>query len=145
LKVDQAPASRIFVVDDEPLIGTTLAAILNMNGFSARAFSSSLQALETARADTPDLLISDVAMPRLSGVELAIRMKALYPRCKVLLFSGQAETVDLLEEARRRGHNFRLLVKPVLPTRLMAEIYTIDHEPVSQPPNKPRLGVRLMR
>jgi DNA-binding NtrC family response regulator len=46
------------------------------------------------------VLPSDVAMPELSGIELAIRMKARHPGCRVLLFSGQAATADLLKEAR---------------------------------------------
>jgi CheY-like chemotaxis protein len=141
MKVDPVPAFRIFVVDDEPIIGATLAAILNMNGFAARAFTSPLEALEAARADAPDLLISDVVMPRLSGVELAIRMKALYPRCKVLLFSGQEQTTDLLPSGPLLGHNFRLLSKPVLPMKLLAEIYEVDAEPIVQPAVKMTLSL----
>ena len=61
-------------------------------------------------------------MPGLSGVDLAIQMRALYPACKVLLFSGQAGTLDLLENARAQGHDFRLLLKPILPSELLSEI-----------------------
>ena len=123
--MNHVSASRIFVVDDESVIASTLAAILNMNGFSARAFNGALEALAAASADIPDLLISDVAMPELSGIELAIRMKAQYPRCKILLFSGQAHTTDLLEYGRHRGYQFRLLPKPVSPEELLSEINKI--------------------
>jgi CheY-like chemotaxis protein len=70
----------------------------------------------------PDLLISDVAMPGISGVDLAIQMRAQYPTCKILLFSGQAATKDLLEDARGQGHDFDLLLKPVPPTELLFEV-----------------------
>ncbi len=118
---DQAP--RVFVVDDEPVIASTLAAILQMNGFSAKFFTSPLEALTAARAKSPDLLISDVEMPGFSGIDLAIQMKAQYPTCKILLFSGRPATLDQVDAARAQGHDFDLLLKPVLPTKLLSEIW----------------------
>jgi CheY-like chemotaxis protein len=97
----QAP--RVFVVDDEPVIASTLAAILRMHGFSAKFFTSPLEALTAARAKSPDLLISDVEMPGLSGIDLAIQMRAQFPACKILLFSGQPATLDLVDAARAQG------------------------------------------
>jgi len=125
--VSSDPVPRIFVVDDEHVIASTLAVILNMNGFSARFFTRPLEALAAARSDIPDLLISDVAMPGLSGIDLAIQMKAQHPQCKILLFSGQAATLDLLEDARKQGHDFHLLLKPVHPTELLSEIGTLHN------------------
>jgi CheY-like chemotaxis protein len=113
---------HVFVVDDEPVIASTLAAILRMHGFSAKFFTSPLEALAAARAKSPDLLISDVNMPSISGIELAIRMKALHPRCQILLVSGQPSTLDLLNSARAQSHDFDLLLKPVAPPALIAEI-----------------------
>jgi DNA-binding NtrC family response regulator len=84
-----SPGSRIFVVDvDEPVIASSLAAIMRMNGFSARFFTSPLEALAAARSESPDLVISDVAMPGISGIDLAIQMRAQYPSCKILLFGA---------------------------------------------------------
>jgi CheY-like chemotaxis protein len=117
-----SPGSRIFVVDDEPVIASSLASILRMNGFSARFFTSPLEALAAARSESPDLVISDVAMPGMSGIDLAIQMRAQYPSCKILLFSGQAATSDLLEDARAQGYDFRLLQKPVFPSEFLSEI-----------------------
>lgn len=116
-------APCVFVVDDQPVIAYTLAAILQMHGFSAKYFTSPLEALAAARAKSPDLLISDVEMPGLCGIDLAIQMKAQYPTCKILLFSGRPSTADLLDAARARGHNFDLLLKPVHPRVLLSEIW----------------------
>ena len=116
-----SPGSRIFVVDNEPVIASSLAAILRMNGFSARFFTSPLEALAAARSESPDLVVSDVAMPGISGIDLAIQMRAQYPNCKILLFSGQAATLDLLEGAHARGYDFRILQKPVFPSDLLSE------------------------
>lgn len=115
-------AKRVFVVDDEFVIATTLALILRKQGFDASAYTSAKSVLETALVLAPDLLISDVAMPGLSGISLAMLIKDRYPQCKVLLFSGQAETADLLMQARRRGHDFLLLAKPVHPSDLLSRI-----------------------
>jgi DNA-binding NtrC family response regulator len=137
--VSKVAASRIFFVVDEPVIASALVAILKMNGFSAWAFSGPLKALAAAWWETPDLLISDVVMAELSGIELAIRMKALHPRCKVLLRSGHAGTLELLCDDRHRGNHFRLLLKPIFPTEMLSEINKT--EDVSQPKG----GLHLIR
>src|SRR5580698_2850004 len=85
-----------YVVDDEKIIAQTLALILNAAGFRAIAFIDPLEVIQVAQAVTPDLLISDVVMPRMNGIDLAIQFRTLCPDCKVLLFSGQSETADLL-------------------------------------------------
>lgn len=113
---------RVFVVDDEFIIASTLGLILRNKGFDAISFNGPLDALEAARSLVPDLLISDVIMPGLSGIELAIRLQAQCPDCKVLLFSGQAATSGLLEAARARGYDFEILSKPVHPTDLLRKI-----------------------
>jgi DNA-binding NtrC family response regulator len=114
--------SVVFVVDDEIVISRSLALILQHHGYSARFFTNPVEALEQIKADPPDLLISDVVMPLLSGVDLAIQAKAHHSGCEILLFSGQASTLDLLNEARELGHHFTLLTKPVHPEDLLEEI-----------------------
>jgi DNA-binding NtrC family response regulator len=111
---------RVFVVDDEHVIASTLAAILKLHGYSATSFTSPHEALAAARSSAPDLLISDVLMPGLSGVDLAIQIKAQCPECKVLLFSGHATNRDLLKDARIQGHTFQLLQKIVDPSAMLA-------------------------
>ena len=113
---------RVFVVDDEPVIASTLAAILKLYGYCAKAFTSPLEALAAARSTAPDLLISDVAMPGTSGIDIAIQMKAQHPNCKILLFSRHAHTQDLIEDARSQGHDFQMLEKPIHPSAIRASI-----------------------
>jgi CheY-like chemotaxis protein len=115
----------IFVVDDEPIIASTLAMILNSSGFSATAFTDPLEALVAAETQCPDFLISDVVMPKLNGIDLGVQFKVLYPTCRILLFSGQAATADFMESARKKGHDFQLLTKPVHPRDLLAAIEAI--------------------
>lgn len=116
---------RVFVVDDESVIAWSLELILRQMGFEATSFTDPLQALQAARVDAPDLLISDVIMPDLSGIELAILVQERCPECKVLLFSGQPATAESLERARVRGYFFDVLPKPVHPAELLAKIQDV--------------------
>jgi CheY-like chemotaxis protein len=128
--VQERAKFRIFVVDDEFVIATTLATILQRSGFDAVSFTEPMKALDAARAKAPDLLITDVVMPVLSGVELAIRLKKDCPACRVLLFSGQAATANLLEAARKDGHDFELLSKPIHPSEFLLKVKLVtEHAP----------------
>ena len=119
----QAPnRPKVLVVDDEQVIADTLAKILDINGYDASAVYSGLSAVESARTLQPDLIISDVIMQDMDGIEAAIKIRAFLPSCKILLFSGQAATADLLENARSQGHDFEILAKPVHPSELLAKL-----------------------
>lgn len=113
---------KVLVADDERVIADTLAMILNQSGFDARAVYSGEKALDLASTFQPDMLISDVIMADLNGIETAISIRALLPQIKILLFSGQAATADLLEKARARGYEFEILAKPVHPQDLLSRL-----------------------
>jgi len=119
---DGTERSRVLVVDDEQVIADTLAMILNQSGFNAKPVYSGEKALELATEWKPDMLISDVIMADLNGIEVAIRTRELLPKIKILLFSGQAATADLLEKARARGYEFEILAKPVHPHDLLSRL-----------------------
>lgn len=128
MSVPKEGVFQILVVDDEKVISDTLAMILRLNGFAATSFTSPLEALNSISSADPDLLLSDVVMPELSGIDLAIKFKEKYPSCKILLFSGQASTSDLLQAARGRGYEFHLLTKPVHPVDLVQRIKDLISE-----------------
>ena len=117
---------RVLILDDEQIIANTLALILNRSGFDARAVYSGEAAIEAARELSPDVLISDVIMQGMTGIEAAIRISEIVPHCHVILFSGQATTSDLLERAQASGHHFELLVKPVHPRALLDRLNKIN-------------------
>jgi|SRR5450631_2961328 len=119
---DNQSKPKVLVADDERVIADTLAIILNQSGFDATAVYSGEKAVEAARAMQPDMLISDVIMTDLNGIDAAIQIRALLPTCKILLFSGQAATADLLDRARSQGHEFEILAKPVHPQDLLARL-----------------------
>jgi CheY-like chemotaxis protein len=111
--------ARILVVDDERLLADTTAAILRRAGFDAKTAYDGFGALEATTSFHPDYLLTDIMMPGMNGVELAIAITKNYPRTKILLFSGQAGIADILEQGRARGFEFPLLAKPVHPSKLI--------------------------
>jgi CheY-like chemotaxis protein len=113
---------RILIVDDERVIADSLATILNQSGYEARAVYSGEEALELTTSFAPDLMICDVVMGGLNGVETALLMRESFPQIKVLLFSGTQSSVELLSDAQRRGHNFDFLSKPVHPKDLLSHL-----------------------
>jgi CheY-like chemotaxis protein len=113
---------KVLVADDERVIADTLAIILNQSGFEAKAVYSGEKAVEMAKEWMPEMLISDVIMTDLNGIDAAIKIRSLLPSCKILLFSGQAATADLLDRARVQGHEFEILAKPVHPQDLLARL-----------------------
>lgn len=115
-------APRVLVVDDETLIADTLVQILNRNGFHAAAVYSGAAAIEWVREEKPDLVLSDVMMPNIDGVEAAITIRELSPRTRIVLISGQAATLEILSRARARGHDFELLPKPIHPSQLIRHL-----------------------
>jgi CheY-like chemotaxis protein len=112
----------VLVVDDESAIADTLSEILSRSGYTAVTAYDGEEALESALLMPPEMLITDVQLPGMSGIELAITVKRVFPDCKILLFSGQASTAELLASADRAGHRFALISKPVHPTDLLKRI-----------------------
>lgn len=119
---ENANKPRVLVADDERVIADTLAMILNQSGFHARVAYTGEKALELASEFQPEMLISDVIMAGLNGIDAAIKIREILPSIKILLFSGQAATADLLEKARERGYEFEILAKPVHPQDLLAKL-----------------------
>jgi CheY-like chemotaxis protein len=116
---------RILVVDDEALIADTIVQILNRSGFIAQAAYGGQEAIDTARLISPELVLSDVLMPHIDGVEAAIAIRQFSPETRIVLFSGQAATVEILARARERGHEFELLPKPLHPTQLIKHLRSV--------------------
>lgn len=127
----------ILVVDDESAIADTVTEILSRSGYAAMAAYDGTDALETALLTPPEMLITDVILPGMSGIELAIAIKRIFPDCKILLFSGQAATTDLMANARSAGHSFTLLNKPVHPKDLLQRVQA------SLKPHDTRVGTTI--
>jgi CheY-like chemotaxis protein len=104
------------------MIADTTAEILSKYGFRAVRAYSGQSALKLAEKLKPDYLLTDVLMPRMNGVELAIAISKILPAMKILLFSGQAGISDILREAEEEGYTFDLVAKPIHPEKLIEHL-----------------------
>lgn len=119
---DKQQGSKILVVDDEPVITDTLSMILQQNGYDCMKAYDGESALEMALKTPPNLLLTEVVLPGMNGIQLTITVRARIPKCKTLLLSGQAGTLQLLHDASVQGHDFEILTKPIHPSDLLKHI-----------------------
>lgn len=126
------PASKrgrrtsILVVDDERTVAHSIADILALHGYETRVAYDGRQAIREVLEDCPDAIISDVVMPRVNGIEAAKAIQEMCPEARILLFSGQAATSDLLKTAEEQGYSFELLSKPIHPDLLLSRLNQLN-------------------
>lgn len=123
-KASGAECPSILVVDDEVILADSVAEILNISGFCAFSAYDGSTALRITEELRPDYLLSDVMMPGMNGVDLAITVRKMLPQTAILLISGTVVS-DLIEDARGRGYAFELLEKPMHPARLIERLKRI--------------------
>jgi CheY-like chemotaxis protein len=124
--------ARILVVDDEPVVADSLATIFRASGYMAEAVYSGEEALNLIEINPPSLIVTDVMMPGLNGVELAKLIQIAYPDCPILLFSGDTNAQGLLHAAHLNGRSFEVLNKPVYPPELLAKVATLLTQNIAQ-------------
>lgn len=124
-------APLILIADDEPIVAHTLVQILKEEGFEALSVSDGAAAVRWAREARPGIVICDVIMPTLNGIEAAKQIQEILPQTHIILFSGQAAAIQLVEKAEAEGHQFEMLSKPIKPDILLAAIRRILTPPLS--------------
>ena len=112
--------SIVLVVDDDRLLADTLADILRKHGYRPVALYSGEEAVELARRFRPDVLLSDIRMSRLDGIEAARRIRELHPNCRVILFTAQTVSAAMRQTIDRLG--FELLQRPLRPEDVLAAL-----------------------
>jgi CheY-like chemotaxis protein len=112
----------IRVLDNDPVIATSVAEVLRSNGFSALPFSNLIKALPASGAKDPDVLIAPVQMLDISGSELTLHLKNLCLDCGVLIISGFSCFGNLIERACRLGFQIAFHSKSVSPNTLFGDV-----------------------
>lgn len=116
---------KILVVDDERAIASARATILESRNYETATALSGEEAVKVASWFQPDCIVSDIAMGTMNGVEAAMEILGVLPRCKVFFISGNVCSDDLLEKARAKGFDFEVLQKPLPPPEMLARVEQI--------------------
>jgi CheY-like chemotaxis protein len=113
---------RVLIVDDDDVIATTLSMILNAFGFDSVAAFSGPEALQMAGASAFDILLTDVMMEPMNGVELANAFCELHPHARVFLISGTGDRASAVLADFQCSQTYPLLNKPIHPSDLIQHL-----------------------
>ena len=116
-------AARVLVVDDEESIRDLCARVLSRAGYTVITAPSGEDAVALLTREAFALVISDIRMPGISGLEVLERAKATYPEIRVVLITGFG-TPQMLARAQQSGAD-RILTKPFNPMELLAAVREI--------------------
>ncbi len=112
------PGSRVAVIDDEHIIADTLAEILKLHEYEAKAYYDGESALADAREFAPHVVLSDIRMQKIDGVETALRFRESQPECRIILFTASPLSSEVYERICRQG--FEFLERPLHPREIVA-------------------------
>lgn len=114
--------TKVLVVDDERMVADTLAIIFQKHGFDCRVSYTGAEALACAENFCPELLLCDVSLPGIGGLDVATSIAQRCPKCRVLLLTGHYTNLSRARMwARSHQARSRIMVKPVLPALLLDE------------------------
>ena len=121
---------RVLVVDDDRLVADTICLIYKANGFDSEARYSAMEGLERARSYEPNLMLCDVTMPEISGLQLADSVAELLPETRMLLLSAYSSNAAHVQAHSRYSRRpLKLLSKPCRPDDLMRESRALLQNP----------------
>ena len=112
--------ARVLLVDDEREFATTLTERLSLRGYAASAAFTAEEAIAAVAASAPDVVLLDLNLPGVRGVELLMTLRQLLPHGEIILLSGHLDLAEKIEGVRIDA--FGLLFKPVVMSELTAKI-----------------------
>jgi len=108
---------KILVVDDEDSIRTSLAGILEDEGFRVMFANDGVTALDAVRKELPDLVLLDIWMPRMDGIETLRELKELYPALLIIMMSGHGTIETAVKSTKMGAYDF--IEKPLSLDKLL--------------------------
>jgi sigma-B regulation protein RsbU (phosphoserine phosphatase) len=112
-------SSTLLIIDDDDVVRASLAAYLEDSGFHVLQANNGLQGMEVFHAESPDLVICDLRMPQVDGLELIRRIHALHVETPVVVISGAGVMNDAVEALRMGAADY--LIKPI------ADLAVLEH------------------
>lgn len=113
--------ARVLIVDDEPTDLLLLRSVVEASGHEVYVALDGEQAFKSYLKESIELVITDLEMPGVDGLEFIEALRALYPEARIIAVSGKSQTV--LDEAKRMGA-FMVLGKPIDPHELVEALAT---------------------
>ena len=104
-------SATLLIIDDDDVVRASLAAYLEDSGFKVLQANNGLQGLEVFQQEGPDLMICDLRMPQVDGLELIRRINALGVEVPVIVVSGAGVMNDAVEALRLGAADY--LIKPL--------------------------------
>ena len=101
----RVPRAKILIADDDAGIRRVLTRMLTVEGYAVIEAGNGSEALELLERQGADVVLTDLYMPKVDGIELVIRLREIHPEVKVLVMSGGGYVpgADVLERVRRLG------------------------------------------
>lgn len=114
---------KAIVIDDNPDIGRTVSRMLEASGFDCLVLTSGEDLLEQLRTLSADLIITDILMPRVEGIEIIMSVRSAFPHLPVIAMSGGGHSIgkDVLKSAQQLGAA-AVLTKPFTRQDLLVAI-----------------------
>lgn len=110
----------VLIVDDEPTIQQSLSGILSDEGFEIAIASNGYEALQAIHSDSPDLVLLDIWMPGIDGIETLKEIKKEFPGIQVIIITGHG-TIETAVKATKMGA-FDLIEKPLSIDKIIVSI-----------------------
>jgi DNA-binding response OmpR family regulator len=129
--------SSVLVVDDEPAIGTVVSRYLERAGYATRVAEDGYEAIRLASEQHPDLVVLDVMLPDIDGLEVMRRLQE-QERTSVILLSGKAEPRDRIIGLRRGADDY--VIKPFSLAELVARVETVLRRMKPAEPSEEKLA-----
>ncbi len=121
--------AKILLVDDEEIVLVGWQEELTLAGYEVKIASSGIQAVEAARKDKPDIVITDLVMPEMNGVEVCGKIKELYSDLEVVFVSGHPREIEMhLMDFLSAGGRDEFLRKPIFENEMVKVIEKIMKE-----------------
>jgi DNA-binding NtrC family response regulator len=111
---------KILVVDDEPSIRKSLDMMLSMHGYQVGISADGKEALQVIDRDKPDLILADVNMPRMDGIELLKKTSEIDENIGVILITGYGSIDDAVSAMRLGAHDY--ITKPINDDEILTQI-----------------------
>jgi DNA-binding NtrC family response regulator len=117
---------RILIIDDEPIVGKRLKPALEKNGYEVETFTTGREALTRFEEGKFDIVVTDIRMDEIDGIEVLKRALKIDPKTKVIIITGYA-TIEMAREALAKGA-FDFISKPFKPDELREVILRAAEE-----------------